>query len=140
MAERKEGLSQELDELSSDLFGEALDLLAAGEHFGALLVVESEQGEVSSLEFSDDGQEACLEAARDKVKNLASSGNALRYALVYEGAVADEEDAFLDALIMEFGEKDYKNYSAFSFIENIGGNDNFIWSDPAPAGELEPLL
>ena len=63
--------------------GDALDLLATGEPFGVLLAVQTSSGEVKSYEFEDDGPEACLEAARARVGEVAG---AKRYALVYEGA------------------------------------------------------
>ena len=133
----REGVSRETDELASTLMGDALDLLAAGEDFGVLLAVEDESGAVSSYELMDDGPEACLAGARERV---ASARGAVRYALAYEGAVEDESGGFSDALLLEFGERGYHSYSAFSLIDGKGTHDGFRWTDPAPAGELEPLL
>ena len=57
------------------------------------------------------------------------------YAIAYLGAVADDDDVFRDALILEFGERGAEcGYSAFSLVEGIGAGDNLAWSDPAPAG------
>ena len=134
---RREGVSPETDELASTLMGDAFDLLASGEGFEVLLVVQDEAGTVSSYEFEDDGPEACLEGARDRVRELAG---ALRYAIAYEGAVADEDGSYADALLLEFGERGYRAYSAYSLIGGKGAGDRFMWTDPAPAGELEPLL
>lgn len=145
---RREGVSPETDELGSALMGDALDLLAAGESVEVLLVVQDEKGTVASYEFADDGPEACLEGARDRVRELAvchGSANEglvdpVRYAIVYEGAVEMEADTYADALLLEFGERGYASYSAYSLVEGKGEGDGFTWTDPAPAGEMEPLL
>ena len=132
-----EGVSPETDELASTLMGDALDLLAAGDPFCVLLAVQSRDGDVSSLEFEDDGPEACLEAARARVAQVPG---AQRYAIVYEGAVEGEDGGFRDALLLEFGERGYRGYSAYSLVDGKGAGDGFTWTDPAPAGEVPPLL
>lgn len=141
-------ISPELDELSSTLMGDAFDLLADGQDLNVLLVVEDVRGNVASYEFSDDGSAALLEGARQRVHDLARDrgdksagiGQPVRYALVYEGAVADENSVFRDAVILEFGERGRASYSAYSFYEGKGEGDGFRWSEPAPAGEETPLL
>ena len=148
MGDRKQGVSSELDELSSALVGDALDLLADGYDVGALLVVEDEAGTVGSYEFADDDPDLLVEAAQDQVLKLAKThgdadvglGEPVRYALVYEGMVADETGAYEDALLLEFGERGWKAYSAYSLYQGKGAGDTFAWTDPAPAGEIEPLL
>ncbi len=135
--ELQDGVSPETDELASTLMGDALDLLAAGEPFGVLLAVQTSSGEVKSYEFEDDGPEACLEAARVRVGEVAG---AKRYALVYEGAVELGDEGFADALLLEFGERGYHSYSAYSLVDGKGSGDGFSWTDPAPAGEVDPLL
>lgn len=64
----------------------------------------------------------------------------MRYALVYEGAIEDDDGSYADAAILEFGERGYHSYSAFSLVDGKGSGDGFTWTDPAPAGELPPLL
>ncbi len=148
MAHRKQGVSRELDELSSTLVGDALDLLAEGNDVNVLLVVQDEEGTLASFEFFDDDPDALLDAAHDRVKELAKKhgdsvegiGEPIRYALVYEGMVAVESDAYQDALMLEFGEKGWYAYSAYSLYEGKGAGEDFAWTDPAPAGEIEPLL
>ena len=135
--DRREGVSPQTDELASTLMGVALDLLAAGEPFEVLLAVEDASGVVQSYEFEDDGPEACLDGARDRVR---TSESAVRYALAYEGAVEVEPGSYADAVLLEFGERGYRAYSAYSLFEGRGAGDAFTWSDPAPAGEMEPLL
>lgn len=133
----REGVSPATDELASTLMGDALDLLAAGDPFEVLLAVQDDAGTTQSFEFSDDGPEACLTAARSKVTRVK---DAVRYALTYEGAVADDSGAYTDALLLEFGERGWRSYSAFSLIDGKGSGEGFTWTDPAPAGEVPPLL
>lgn len=135
--DRREGVSPQTDELASALMGDALDLLAAGEDFEVLLVIEDENGEVTSYEFQDDGPEACLEGAHERVTSLP---HAVRYAIAYEGAVEDDSGSYADALLLEFGERGYHSYSAYSLVDGKGAGDGFTWTDPAPAGEVPPLL
>ena len=148
MGHRKQGVSDELDQLSSELVGMALDLLADGDDVNVLLVVEDAQGAVASYEFADDEADELLEAAHAQVGLLARRhGDAetglsdpQRYALVYEGMVADETGAYQDALMLEFGERGWHAYSAYSLYQGKGTGDGFAWTEPAPAGEVEPLL
>ena len=150
MADRqpKEGISPELDALVSELVGASLDMLADDGALPVLLVIEDNAGKLASFEFEDDGVEECLEAARDKLVSLARAkgdasqrlGAPVRYGLAYEGAIEDESGAYLDALIVEFGESGWRNYSLFSLVEGKGTGEGFAWSEPAPAGEIEPLL
>ena len=130
-------VSPELDELSSTLMGAALDMLAEGEDVGVLLALQSEEGSVSSFVLSDDGPEALLDGARDRVRHAR---DALRYAIAYEGAVELEDGQYADAVLLEFGERGTPSFSAFSLYEGRGSGDAFRWTDPAPAGEEEPLL
>ena len=150
MARQSEGytISAELDELSCELMGEALDRLAEGADVNVLLVVGDAQGNAATYEFANDGEEACLNGARDKVRAIARAkgdpsfelGIPCYYALCYEGAVANEQGSYTDALIMEFGERRRPAFSAYSLFEGRGTGDNFRWTDPAPAGEVQALL
>ena len=146
--DRRDGISPELDELSSELMGDAFDILADGGELNVRLVVEDEARNVASYEFADDGPEALLDGAHRRIVALVKQagdaeqglGNPLRYALVYEGAIADAEGTYQDALILEFGEKNYRSFSAYSLVDGKGEGEGFRWTEPAPAGELEPLL
>lgn len=145
---RRDGVSPETDELGSALMGTALDLMAIGERFEVLLAVQDAAGGLASYQFVDDGPEACLEGARARVRALAASGgdaeaglgDPVRYALVYEGAVEVADGEYQDAVLLEFGERGYLSYSAYSLVSGKGEDDGFTWTDPAPAGEMEPLL
>lgn len=144
----QQGVSPELDELSCELMGQALDLLAEGLPVDVMLVVGDAQGNACSFTFADDGEEACLQGARDKVRALKRSkgdqhlgvGAPRYYAICYEGAVADETGQYANALLMEFGETGRQSYSAYSLFEGRGAGERFVWSDPAPAGEVDSLL
>lgn len=130
-------VSPQLDELSSTLMGQALDLIAEGEILNVLLAIEDEDGNLSSFEFADDGPEALLEGARSRVRHTP---RAVRYALVYEGAVELDDGSYADAVLLEFGERGCPSFSAYSLFEGRGEGDAFRWTEPAPAGEEEPLL
>lgn len=182
------GISEELDELSCELMGEALDKLAAGEMLVAVAAAMDEQGIRTTCAFEDDSPEQCLLAAREWVADGAKGNAAARggkaagggkssrgakddagaegsggvgvsgrrgsssaadasmgkpsyYAIAYAGAIADEEGGFVDALILEFGEKGSDvAYSAYSLVEGVGAGDDFRYTDPAPAGEMPCLL
>ena len=133
----KDGVSPQTDELASQLLGKALDVLAVGEELHVLLALEDAAGTVTSLEFADDGPEECLEGAHNAAVEAAG---AVRYALVYRGAVADEAGAYQDAVLLEFGERGYRSYSAFSLVDVTGDEETFGWTEPQPAGEVAPLL
>ena len=147
-ARLNEGVSAKTDELASQLLGKALDVLAVGEELDVLLAVQDEAGHVASYEFADDGPEECLEGAHHRVGELARSHGdkaagltaPVRYALAYHGAIADEDGAYQDAVLLEFGEHGWRSYSAFSLVDVTGDEDTFGWTEPQPAGELEPLL
>ena len=130
-------VSQQLDDLSSTLMGNALDMLAEGEYIGVLVVIQREDNTYDSMQLSNDGIEAMLEAARERVRKARG---ALRYAIAYEGAIEDERGGYADALIVEFGERGRPSFSAYSLFEGRGRGNGFVWTDPAPAGEEEPLL
>ena len=142
------GMSPELDALGSKLMGDALDLLAEGKEPEVLLAVQDANLEVVSYSFDDDGPEACLNGARQKVHELDRQGgdpdlgfgDPVRYAFAYLGFVADENGSYLDALMLEFGEKGQPAWSAYSLYEGRGKGDAFRCTDPAPAGEVENLL
>ena len=144
----REGVSAQTDELASQLLGKALDVLAVGEELDVLLAVQDAAGTVASYEFADDGPEECLEGARRRARELAREhgdkaaklAEPLRYALAYRGAIADDKGAYQDAVLLEFGERGWRSYSAVSLVEVTGDEDTFGWTEPQPAGELDPLL
>ena len=130
-------VSPELDELSSTLMGDALDLLAEGSDLDVLVVVEKASGEIESLTLSDDSEDQLLEGAHDIVQ---TTKGAVRYAIAYEAAIEMDDGTYADALLVEFGEKGRPSFSAYSLFEGKGMGDDFGWTDPAPAGEVDQLL
>lgn len=130
-------VSPQLDELSSTLFGDALDMLAEGDPVDVLLVIQDKDDVISSFSFTDDGPAALLEGARTQVRRTKG---AVRYAIAYEGAVDTGDGSYADALLLEFGERGAPSFSAYSLFDGRGTGDKFRWTDPAPAGEEEPLL
>ena len=52
-----QGVSPELDDLSSTLMGQAFDVLAEGVELDVILAVEDAAGHVASYTFADDGPE-----------------------------------------------------------------------------------
>lgn len=145
---KKEGVSEKTDQLAAELMGDAFDILSEGPMTSVLLVLEDAQGKVASYSFQDDGIESLLDGAYKKIRSLQEQkgnkedgiGKPLRYSLCFMGAVADEDGIFKDALLLEFGEVGYISYSAYSFVFNIGGKEQFAYSEPMPAGEVESLL
>ena len=144
----KEGISPELDELVSELVGVSLDMLAEDGEMPVFLVIEDAARTVASYEIDGDGPEECLEGAFARVAAAAKAGGdpdqnlgaPVRYGIAYEGAIEDETGAYLDALIVEFGERGWRAYSLYSLVEGKGTGEGFAWSEPAAAGEVEPLL
>ena len=142
-------ISEELDRLSCDLLGQALDALASGIELTSVIAVEDASGVVSTCAFEDDGPEECLEAARAYVRRVARDGGdasvglgaPVRYALVYDGDVADERGAYVPALILEFGERGQETaFTGFVPYDGFGQGEGFSWSDAQAAGETELLL
>ena len=142
------GVSEQCDALGSELMGEALDKLAAGDALSVVASAIDAAGERVTCEFDDDSAEVCLEAAHDWVKRGARAqdgskviGKPVCYAIAYQGAVADEGENYQEALILEFGDRGAEcGYSAYSLIDGIGAGKRFRYTDPAPAGELPCLL
>lgn len=139
-------VSPELDEMVCDLIGFMLDELAEGRDPGVAVCAEDTCGGRVEAVFSDDGEEACLEAARafvtKRARGCAAEGlqRVDRYAYAYVGAVS-LDDGYQDAVLVSFYERALASgYSAYVAFENAGGGDEFMWSDPAPAGEEQPLI
>lgn len=149
-------ISEDLDRLSCELMGEILDLMAGGAAISVVASVMDAEGMRVTCAFEKDAPDVCLDAAHEWVrgagrgKTSATAGKGgdtsaiglpICYAIAYEGAVAAEGDSFQDALLLEFGERGAKTgYSAYALVANKGKGDDFAWSDPQPAGEVDLLL
>ena len=58
-----------------------------------------------------------LDLAKQKGDKEAGLEEPVRYALVYEGAIQLlKEGGYEDAVLLEFGEKGYKSFSAYSLV------------------------
>ena len=132
-------VSPELDAMVCDVIGYMLDELAEGRDPGVLACAE-------------DGMDACLEAAQALIKENARGnrdeglGRIERYAVAYAGVVR-LESCYQDAVLVSFYERGLTDeegapvgYSAYVAYENAGAGDEFVWSDPAPAGEEPPFI
>lgn len=147
-------ISELLDNLSCELLGDAFDQLAEGKTLNVVASLCDKQGERITCAFEDDSEELCLERAHEWVRHggsLDGGPQALKnpqcYAIAYMGAVAegevstDDTEAFTTAVLLEFGERGSScGWSAYSYIDGIGEQENFRYTDPAPAGEIDCLL
>ena len=149
---RAKRVSERLDELATTLIGEALDRLADEGELGVVASVVDGRGERltfgSSAEPADEG----LAWARDWVQGLAAGtidrerlGEPVAWAICYLGAVevpgAKGAPGYQDALICEFCEKGAPAaWSSYQLVTGIGKGDALAYTDPLPAGEVEPLL
>ena len=141
-------VSPELDRMSCDMMDEFLDALAEGDVPGVVACVEDAACNRAAVAFSEDGDEACLNAADDFVVSAGRNGSsedgvgpAVRYAILYLGCIQEMDGAYNDAMITVFGEKGSASaYSAFTLVKGMGQGENFMWSDPEPAGEEQLLL
>lgn len=146
MASNQNRVSQELDTMVCGVIGDFLDELAEGTDPGVVLCAEDEYGNRYEVAFTDDDSEACLEGARrfltQHVDGIPSDhvGPIDRYAIAYTGAVGFGE-AFEDALLVSFYEHGLDTgYSAYVLYKGLGMGDDFVWSEPEPAGEEPPLI
>ena len=68
----------------------------------------------------------------------------MRYAIAYDGAIEipdSDVDGYEPALIVEYGEHGMtRAYSAYMLYQNPGKPQDFMWTDPAAAGEGELLV
>ena len=141
----QETVSVELDAMVGGLLGAFLDCLAEGEDPGVVACVEDAASARYEAVFTDDGEEACLEAARAYVtshlKGIPADGIGplRRAAIAYVGCV-EIEGAYEDAILVTFHENGMDTaYSAYVLVRGIGEGDDLEWCDPEPAGE-EPAL
>lgn len=139
-------VSPELDEMVCDLIGYMLDELAEGRDPGTAACAEDAGAGRIEAVFTDDGEEACLEAAQafivQNARGNASEGlgEVDRYAIACTGAV-EIDGAYRDAVLVSFYERALPvGYSAYVLYENPGQGEAFAWAEPAPAGEEPPLI
>lgn len=139
-------VSPELDAMVGDVLGAFLDELAAGSDPGVVLCLEDANANRYEAAFTEDGVEACLAGARKFLQANRGGlpgehvGPVERYAIAYVGCV-ELEGSYQDAILVSFYEQGLgTGFSAYVQFEGMGTGDGFMWSDPAPAGEEDPLI
>ncbi len=131
-------ISEELDALTCDAIGMALDNLADGDGIWPTLVLLHEDGDREFFVFEDDGLDICLTQARESVKELGQGCSC--YALFYDGFFEQGDSLTDNALVVEFGERGAGcAYSAVVPYGNAGMGEQFWYDEPMPGGE-EKLL
>lgn len=138
-------VSPELDAMVCDLLDDMLNALADGDDLGVVLIAEDANGNRYQACFTEDGPEECLEGARHFIETNAQGiqsdhvGQIDRYAIAYAGGV-ELDCEFQDAIVASFYQRGMScGYSAYVLYSGAGQGENFMWSDPEPAGE-EPAL
>ena len=129
-------ISAELDEMTCDLIGAAVDILEAGDEVPVMVALDSEP---DVLTFEDDAVDGCYRAACDYVHTAGKKCK--RYALLYEGVVQESEsDEGSEALLVEFAERGMEcAWSGYILYRRTP--DGFVeTTDPLPAGEEELLF
>ena len=136
--QKESPISQELDQLTCDAIGMALDQLAEGEGvWPTLMLLHNDNGREYFV-FEDDGLDMCLTEAHDAVKELGKDSYC--YALFYDGFFEAEGKLIDNALIVEFGQRGSTTaYSAVIPYGNPGMGEQFWYDEPLPGGE-EKLL
>lgn len=146
-----EPISEELERLADDMVSLGLESLGETGKLIVTLAVEDEAGARVMLRFEDDADVSdCVREARDVVlgaqrKNGAIEGlggRPVRYAIGYDGAVREREGGpYENALLVEYGEQGLSSaYSAYLLYKKAGHPKDFVWTEPAAAGETELLV
>ena len=131
-------ISELLDAVACEAIGASLDALAEGRDLYPTAYFAAKDGEIEQVEFSDDGPDVCLAAAREHVRSLGN--DVLVYAIAYDGFVQeDERQPSVDAVIVEFGERGAATAYSGSVAYEFDASGALLCGDPMPAGE-EPLL
>ncbi len=134
-----EAISAELEALGQDSLDECFNILAEGEELWPFVAYETKNGKRFALSFTDDDKERCLEEARNF---LSQEADLIRYTLVYEGFIKDDEDELLqEALLFEFSEQGMQAaYSGYCLYEHDEISGQCYCSQPYPAGIVDSLL
>lgn len=147
-----EPISEQMDALACALIDYGLDLLGETGELVPTLAAENADGERTLLSFDDEDFEECLDEVHTRLRAAAKGkgeleglkGKPVRYAIAYDGAIQDPDDPngnFDPALIVEYGERGMTQaYSAYLLYKNPGKPQEFVWTDPAAAGEGELLV
>ena len=145
-----EPISDDLEALADDLIAYGLECLGETGHLVPTAGVEDLSGTRVMLTFDDDVTEECMEQARELIAKAGHKngvvegldGKVVRYAIAYDGAVREHENGpYKNALIVEYGERGMTSaYSAYLLYKKAGRAKDFVWTDPAAAGEMSLLV
>ena len=144
-----EPISHELDTLTVSLIDYSLDLLSETGALPPTLAAEDARGSRTLLSFDDEDFEECIEEIRTQLVSAAKGkrtiegleGRPVRYAIAYDGVIDENGDGYEPALVVEYGEEGLSSgYSLYVFYRNAGEPQEFMWTDPAAAGEGELLV
>lgn len=129
-------ISAELDAMTCDLIGEAIDTLEASDKLPVLLMTDACD---DLFAFEDDDPDGCYRAACQQVQDFGSQCN--KYAIAYEGVVQEDESASGDpAIIFEFAERQAQEaWSGFVLYRRTKKGGIEV-SDPQPGGAEAPLF
>ena len=145
-----EPITDELDRLVCATIDYSLDILGEVGELSPSLAIEDEKGARALLSFDEEEVEESLDKARQTVVDASKGKGSVeglsapveRYALAYDGVVEEfEGQGYEPALIIEYGERGLSSgYSAYMLYKNAGDPQEFMWTDPAAAGEGELLV
>lgn len=129
-------VSEELDALTCDLIGEAINILEMDGQLPVLLLTDAEE---DFFAFEDDDPDGCYRAACQQVQDLGAACNL--YAIAYEGMVqSDEETSGDPAIVFEFAQRGTgEAWSGFVFFRRAQDGSLEV-SDPQPGGAELPLF
>lgn len=129
-------VSEELDALTCDLIGEAINILEMEGSLPVLLLTDAEE---DLFAFEEDDPDGCYRAACQQVQDLGAS--CTRYAIAYEGVVQSDEASSGDAaIVFEFAERGTgEAWSGFMLFRRADDGTLEV-SDPQPAGAELPLF
>ncbi|MEE8716999.1 MAG: hypothetical protein SOI24_08180 [Coriobacteriales bacterium] len=149
-ADDVEPISRALEDLANEMVDQGLESLGQTGRFTTVLAMEDASGNRAMLSFDDDMVDECVREARDTLRRAAHksgrveglSGRPVRYAIAYDGAIREEEgQPYKNALIVEYGEQGLSSaYSAYLLYKKAGHPKDFVWTDPAAAGQMELLV
>ena len=131
-------ISPELDALTCDAIGMALDKLAAGGGIWPTLCLQDKHGHGEFFVFEDDGLDVCLEQARASVRQLGKSADC--YALYYDGFFRTDDALTTNALVVEFAQRGMDTACSPIFAYGNPGDGAHFWYDEPVAGGEEDIL
>ena len=129
-------VSPELDALTCDLIGEAINFL---EMDGVLPVILISDASDDLYAFEDDDADGCYRAACMQVQEFGAKCS--MYAIAYEGVVQEDETGSGEpAIIFEFAQRGTGEAWSGYLLFRINKDGSVDVTDPMPGGAEEPLF